>query len=290
MQWKHWPSVPVVLLIAAVAAPGPLAAEQLESFTEPYKSIAIPASEIGVIAKILVAEGDQVSKRQVLAQLDDSVLTSSLAVARAAKEALGSRRAAEAELELRTRQLESYRQLRGHKNATQRELDRAESDHLQAQARLQSVREELEVRRLEYERVKAQIEQRRMESPINGFVVKIVKEVGEFVSPTDPIVMHVVQLDTLTSEFSVPMPLAKEIKAGQSVTLLVGYDRTACSGVVEFVSPVADPKSATVSVKIRIPNRDGKVASGAACHWNLKTETPVERVSRSPDAANPGRR
>lgn len=281
MQRSHWQSVSLILWISVFAAPSMVVAEDLESFTEPSQRIAIPAAETGVISQIFVSEGDPVSKQQSLAKLEDSVLNASLEVTRSAKDALGARRGAEAELDLRSKQLESYRELHQRGNATHRELERAEGDLLQAQTRLQSVREELQVRRLEYERVKAQINVRRMESPIDGIVVQIDKEVGEFVSPTDPIVMHIVQLDTLKSEFSVPMQAVKKLAAGQTVTLSVGYQETKCEGVIDFVSPIADAQSATVRVKIRIPNHEGLLPCGAVCRWDLNVNTPVDHVSRT---------
>jgi RND family efflux transporter MFP subunit len=278
MRWTLWKPVSVFALLTLVS--GPTAAEELEAFTEPYKRAAVPAPEIGVIAEILVKEGDEISQKQVLAKLDDTVLRASLEVAKSAKDALGARRSAETDLLMREKQLESYRELRERGNATQRELDRSESEHQQSASRLQSVREDLEVRRLEYERVKTQIKQRVIESPIDGFVIAIDKEVGEFVSPTDPIIMQVVHLDTLKSVFSVPLDVAQDLRPGQNVELRVGYKNQSCNGIIEFVSPIVDAESSTVRTKIRIPNQDGKIQSGVVCRWDLEFETPVEKTSR----------
>ena len=272
--------ITVVICAAYVLLCTPLSAEEMESFTEPYKRIAISTGEVGVLAKVLVSEGDRVSNKQILASLDDTVLNASLAVAQAAKDALGTRNGAEIELNAKAKHLESFRQLRNQGNATQRELDRAESEQLQSKARLLAVQEELEVRRLEYLRVKAQIAQRRLESPIDGVVTRIEKEVGEFVSPTDPVVMHVVQLDTLKAVFSVPIQDVDKLKVGQTVKLSIGFRKQVCDGVIEFISPVALPESATVPVKIRIPNKKGEIPGGAVCRWNLEVGDPVERMSR----------
>ena len=258
-----------VLIASVVLISGNIIASELEGFTEPYRQVAVPAADVGVLAEILVVEGDQVMQRQLLARVDDSVLQASLEVARSAKDAMGTRRGAETELEVREKQRESYRDLFEKGNATQRELDRIESDYQQAAARLQSVREELDVRRLEYERVKSQIRQRRIESPINGHVISIIKEAGEFVSPTDPVVMNIAQLDVLKAVFSVPLHVAARLEQKQSVTLLVGVDRVNCQGTIEFVSPTADAQSASVRVKIRIPNTNRSIPSGAACFWEI---------------------
>lgn len=283
MRRTHWQPVSLFALLILVS--GPAVAEDLEAFTEPYKRVAVPAPEIGVIGEILVEEGDEISRTQILAKLDDSVLQASLEVAKAAKDALGARRSAETDLLMREKQLESYHELHERGNATQRELDRAESEHQQAASRLQSVREDLEIRRLEYERVKAQIKQRVIESTIDGFVVAIDKEVGEFVSPTDPIVMHVVHLGTLKSVFSVPLDVAQDLRPGQNVKLRVGFKPQTCPGVIEFVSPTVDAESSTVRVKVRIPNRDRKIQSGVVCRWNLEFEAPVEKTSRTRSGA-----
>ncbi len=284
MRRRNWQSISLIAIFTLTV--NPTRGEEIEAFIEPYNSVAVPAAETGVISQLLVNEGDEVSQGQLLAKLDDSVLQMSLKVAQLAKDAKGTLLSAETEMATREKQLMSYRELRDQGNATQRELDRAESDYQQSAARRQSVLEELDVRRIEYERVKTQINQRVIESPIKGYVVAIDKEVGEFVSPTDPVVMHVVHLDTLKSVFSIPLAAAKNLRVGQPVHMSLGYQEAKCEGVIEFVSPVADAESGSVRVKIRIPNRDGKIQSGVVCRWNMETKTPVEKSTR----VNPGAR
>lgn len=270
----------VTLLMISIAS---AQASDVLSFTEPYRNIAIPAKEIGVIDAILVREGDEVSQGQIVARLEDAVLKASLEVARAAKDSEGSLRAAEAALTEIEKRVESYRELRERGSATQRELDRAETQRIQSAAQLQSVREELEVRRLEYERTKAQLRQRQIVSPISGHIVVIEKEAGEFVAPTDPVVMRMVQLDMLKCVFSVPIANAIKMKAGQSVIIRVGANETKHEGFIEFVSPTADAQSGTVLVKIRLPNQQGKIRSGEACAWDLWTSnSKVQNIGAGP--------
>jgi len=64
-------------IVMALASCGIGRAEHLETFTEPYSRVAVPAPEIGTIAEILVKEGDEVLRSQVLARLDDDVLQAS---------------------------------------------------------------------------------------------------------------------------------------------------------------------------------------------------------------------
>jgi RND family efflux transporter MFP subunit len=263
---------------------GATQAQSIEAFTEPYRRIAVSASEIGIIDRLTVAEGERVMAKQVLGKLDDVVLLASLEVAKSAAQASGARVSAEADLQVRKQQLKAYELLEREGNATHREIGQAELEVQQAAARLQGIREDIEVRRLECERIQKQIQQRQIISPIDGIVVSIGKNAGEFVSPTDSIVLNVVQIDTLLAVFSVPRLTARTISQGSEVSLSIGIGEGQVKGEIEYVSPVANPESNTVQVKVRIANSDGKCPSGVVCRWELNSETkassPVIRSSK----------
>lgn len=271
-----------IVLMASALTSWHCNANEVEAFVEPYRSAAVSAPETGVVQEVLVAEGERVVKGQTCARLNDDVLLASLEVALAAREAKGALQSAEADAKMLRKQLASYRDLHERGNATQRELDRAESQYEQATARLQNIREELEVRRLEHARVQAQIAQRKIIAPFDGIVVAIEKEVGEFVSPTDPVVLRVVHLDTLVAHFSVPLRLANNLRKGQNLRLQTGSKGSVCGGVIEYVSPVADAKSTTIRVSVRINNRDGRIQSGIPCLWDLRFQQPIETSSQLP--------
>ncbi|MEP1643626.1 efflux RND transporter periplasmic adaptor subunit, partial [Rhodopirellula bahusiensis] len=203
-----------------------------------------------------------------------------LEVSRAAKDAVGGKTAAEAEVVIREQQVQSYRRLFTQGNATPRELERAENDHRQALARLQSVTEELSVRALEYQRVICQLEQRRILAPSDGVVIALAKEVGEFVSPTDPILLQLVQLDRLKAVFSVPLRRIDSLSDGQSVVVRVGGSRKAVLGTLEHISPVATAESGTVRVRVVLPNENRTLRSGVVC-W-LDVEASARNIQSKP--------
>ena len=125
------------------------------------------------------------------------------------------------------------------------------------------------VRTHEYERAGAQLEQRRIVSPIAGIVTQIYKDEGEFVSPSDPVVVKIVQLDPLLVVFLVPVVEARELAAEASVKVRIDSAEQPVEGVVEFVSPTADAQSGTTRVRVRIANPGEKIPSGANCHLLL---------------------
>ncbi|MEZ6088039.1 MAG: efflux RND transporter periplasmic adaptor subunit [Pirellulaceae bacterium] len=243
----------------------------VEAFIEPFKTVQIPAPEVGTLRSIDVVEGQSVSQGQTLAHMDDQILQVSLQAATAAKDAVGNLRAAQAELLMKQRQLTSLQTLRQRGNATQRELDRGIADCELSEARLQAVREDLLLRQLEHARIVAQIEKRTLRSPIDGVVAQIDKEAGEFVSPTDPNVMVIVQLDPVQAVFSVPISAVSKIEKGSKVQLTIGVEDRPTQGIVEFIAPTADAQSGTVRVKVQVANHNGRILCGSTCRWDLNS-------------------
>lgn len=226
----------------------------IEGFTEPYADINIAAAEMGTLARVVVKDGEQVRVGQLIANLDDAVLQASLEVARAGMAATGDMQSATTQLDLRKVELKKLTELFGRNHASQQELDRVRGEVQLAEARILSVREDLEIRRLEYARIEAQLRQRQIRSTIDGVVVEVLKDHGEFVSPSDPVVARIVQLDPLLVVFSVPNDRRPEVKRGESIDMQIGSSPSPATGVVEYVSPTADASSGTFKVKIRLPN------------------------------------
>jgi RND family efflux transporter MFP subunit len=256
---------------------------EIEAFTEPYADIELAASEMGILTRIDVKEGDVVKIGQEIASLDDSVLQATLKVAIASKDAQGSLESAQADLDNRIADLEKLQALRERNHASQNEVDRAATDVRVAKARLLAVREELEVKRLDCERIRAQLNRRQIRSTIDGVVTETYREEGEFVSPSQPTVARVVQLDPLKIIFSVPAERRAEVVHGQTVNVSIGAtqeaQRETAQAVVEFVSPTADGGSGTFRVKVRLPNPNGHWQSGAHSVLHLGNP-PTQRPNR----------
>lgn len=237
-------------------------AQEIFAFAEPWADIELAASEMGILARMDVKEGDVVEAGQVVASLDDSVLQASLQVAKANKAAQGSLKSAMADLEARETDIEKVKGLRRREHASQKELDHVALELRMAKARVQAVHEELEVKRLEYARIQAQLSRRRIRSTIDGVVTEIYRDEGEFVSPSHPTVVRVVKLDPLRVEFSVPVQRRDELITGQTVALEIGVTKQAAQARVEFVSPTVEGGTDKFRVIVRLPNPDGRWQAG----------------------------
>lgn len=257
--------IAIALTVALLDVVGSMAAGPAEGFLEPYKTIDVAASESGIIDSMEVVEGQKVKKGDALATLDHDVHEVALEIARRSAQARGQLNGAMAELKLASSRLKKLETLRQKDHATPEEVNRAELDVATAEARVLIAQETLEIRAAEHDRYRIQLERRTVRSPIDGVVTVVHRDEGEFVSPNEPIVVSVVQLDPLVASFSVPIATARELTPQQKIRVMLTATNASADGIIEFVSPVTNPQTGTVTIKVRVPNPDGKLRAGEKC-------------------------
>ena len=270
-------------LLLTVSLPQGMAAE-IDGFTEPSRDLDLAAADTGRIESIAVQEGQQVEAGQVLAALNQDVLKASRRIVEKQIAAQGRLKSAKAELRMRTDRVRKIAELLARRHAAQEELDRAEIEQEIAAASLEIVEEEQAVSVLERDRIDHQLERQLVRSPIDGVVVRTLKDVGEFVSPADPVVLRVVQLDPMLAVFNViERATGDELRVGSPAKIRMASSGQVRQGVVEFVSPVIEPQSGTVRVKVRLDNANGAIRSGEKCA--LVIAVPVDEVASEPAKA-----
>jgi len=261
-------------------------AGDIESFIEPYRSIEVAAAESGIIIDLHVKEGQKVDKQQPLAELNQDVLKVSVDIAKSHSEAVSAIRAAEAEVKLQTDRHARLVQLRAKDNATEDEVNRAQLEKDLADARLLAAKEAFEVKRLEHERIRLQLAQRTVRSPLNGYVVQIQREIGESVGLADPVVMTIVQLDPLLVTFPVPVSQLTGLKPGQTLRMKVVGRQEPIEGAIDLISPIISADSQTVKVKVVIPNTDNRIKSGSKCVLLIGTSgQEVPKLTEKPETS-----
>lgn len=207
-------------------------------YTEPSRIITVSAGDIGVLAEMLVKEGDAVKKGEVLARLDTSVLNAELEIARAEAKLAATR--------------------------NQRVLDLAQSTRVTPEE-LEKARTELVIKEAQVRRIDAMIEIRTMRSPVDGVVTEIKRDPSESVTVASPHVLTVVQIDRLTVNLFLPPARVENLRNGGKAELLLLDPERRVPAIVEFVSPLIDAASGTVRVKFAIENPTGEIRSGGRC-------------------------
>jgi RND family efflux transporter MFP subunit len=246
-----------------------------EAFAEPYRTIQVATADMTLIREVLVREGDAVEARQPLVKLDDELLKASLEIAKQNLASRGVLNSAEAELRLHSSRAEKFETLVRGGNARPEEFEKAQMEKAVSTARVLSAQETLAVRKLELERTQLELERKTVRSPLKGVVTKLHREVGEFVSPADPVVVTVVQLDPLLATFSLKPAQVSQLHVGHPVQVQFASVESPVNAEVEFVAPVTDARSGTVRVKVRIPNPNGECRSGDRCLLLLTNRTRV---------------
>lgn len=230
----------VALALTLDGLPSQAAEEILDAYTEPYQVIRLAAPEAGLLQKLLIRPGEAIQAGQVVAELDSTVLAAELAAAKTRAAANGRRRGAAARSALRKSRLEKIRLLYAEQSAAPEELQRGEADVAIADANLQTAAEEEDIAASQVVTIAAQLERRRIRSPIDGIVATLHKEPGEFVNATAPEVATIVRLDVLKVKLHLPQSIAAKLHCGQTVELSL-LDSWALPAKVEFVAPVHRP-------------------------------------------------
>jgi macrolide-specific efflux system membrane fusion protein len=219
----------------------------------------VPSKEPGVLRELLVKEGDQVTKDQQLAQVDDRKEQHELEAAQYKWESAKQEATNDVNVRYAKAGADVYRQevLQNYDanqkvagTVSQTEVRRAELKHkefiLQAEAsefKMQQSAIDAKVREAESRIAAENIERRKIRSPLDGVVVERRRKAGEWVQPGDPVI-HVMRLDRLRVEGFVP---AADYSAAEldgrpvTITVVLAHGRREqFQGKVVFVNPEID--------------------------------------------------
>ena len=231
----------VMLLLMAVSASAQTSPEKLHegrvtrSFTEPIETNVVATIEPGVIQRADVKEGDRVSAGDQLAKLNSEVLMQTRRRAVATAKSTAIRDAAKSRSEMLKAQKENLESLVAGGHVNPFELSQKVSEYETAYAEWKSAEDELMLAQIEVDRITAQIEQRVIRSPINGFVTRIHKKLGEQVSNNEPDYATIVRINELKVRFYLDEKTLESIQHRSEVSVLVGENAIPVDARVIYV-------------------------------------------------------
>ena len=223
----------VLLSGMSMAAPLP----EIDCLIEPNMTIELSSPVSGVLDTILVDRSDAVKQGQIVATLKSDVeqvqVTSS-------KE------------KLKLSQVEHKRAVELFRDNVITLSEKEQSDH------------ELKLFELELEHAEANLEQRRIRSPIDAVVADRYLMPGEFVE--DNPILKIAQLDPLRVEVVSPVAHFGRIKKGMYAQIKTDFgDFDDLVAKVVVVDKVIDAASGTFGVRLELPNSDNRVPGGLKC-------------------------
>ncbi len=233
-----------------------------ETFLEPNQYIDIRSPFQVTVQTVHVEEGQFVNKGDLLVDLDSRILQAKAQQLEKISSFHGVLDSAHAMVKMQKDRLAIVEKLSRSGNARRKELEKVKTDLAISRAKLLEAEEGRKRMLLELEIVKAQVEERRLKSPVAAVVLKIHKQPSEMTLPTDPEpVISLVQLDPLLAVFHLPVQEAQTIKKGDKAMLSINGELI--SADVDFVSPVIEAQSGTVRVRFQVANPDGLLFSGS---------------------------
>jgi membrane fusion protein (multidrug efflux system) len=197
---------------------------QTQGHIESENNILVSAKVPGVVTQVMVTEGQQVSKGQVLAQLDNSVMVSNI-------------QSMESQLELAKTVFERQEKLWSQKIGTEVQYLQAKTNKESLEKQLASLRE--------------QNDMYRIKAPITGTVDDIQAKVGQAVQPGMP-AFRVMNASDLKLQANVSEAYVTSVKKGNKVLISIPEIKKEIVGTVSFVGNNIDPLSRTFSVEVKV--------------------------------------
>ncbi|PZE19915.1 efflux RND transporter periplasmic adaptor subunit [Paenibacillus xerothermodurans] len=114
-------------------------------------------------------------------------------------------------------------------------------------------------------------------APMDGVIVKRSIQPGEMAQP-GVLLLHLVKIDQVQVELSVPDAVIGSMKTGTDVNVKVSnLPEKEFAGKVDFVSPVSNPNSSTFPVKVKVANPEGQLLAGMTAEVHL-LDAPGSRL------------
>ncbi|MDN5347527.1 MAG: HlyD family secretion protein [Clostridia bacterium] len=251
--------VPVEL---ARVARGDIASPVIVSGTvAPKAEVNLVAQVPGKVAEVAVDIGDKVTEGQVLVRLDDRDILARLRQAEAlAAQARVNVQQAQANYDNARKSLERTQALFEAGAVPEQQLDQAKTACEVAKVGLEVAQVQVESTAASVEQARVALDNTRVKSPLSGVITARMVDPGEMAQGP---LLTIVDLSSVIVTLGITEKDINYLRVGQEVSVEVP---TAASGKfkgkVTNISPAADPRLKTYTVKIEIPNPNGVIKPG----------------------------
>ena len=222
----------------------------------------------GKIIEVLIEEGMEVEKDQVLARLDDSNVATVYALAEAQlKSAKTSLKETQALLNEARAIFRRTQNLLDRQLASEAEMDRARAGSESLAAQLERKQADVHVAEKQLDVYRQQLEDTIIRAPFAGVVVAKNAQPGEMISPvsagggfTRTGIGTIVDMSSLEIEIDVNEAYINRVKAGQKIiATLDAYPDWSIPCHVIAIIPTADRQRATVEVRVGFDELDSRI-------------------------------
>lgn len=246
MSFRFSQSAGLLVLCAGMVA-GPLLAQPYDGLVLPFREVTVGSPVEARVDELLVREGDEVEAGALLVRLY------------AEMEKLEAKRA-QAAVEKREFEYKSSKNLFDEKVISEDEA-------------LES-RIELDLAKLTHAMAEERVDLRRLKAPISGIVVERIREAGEMVRQSEPILV-LVDIEQVYVQFYVRAEALSEVALGREAAVRIASlsIEEPVIGEIDFIDPRIDAASGLLRVRVRLDNPEGVIKAGVRATVELLPET-----------------
>ena len=249
---------------------------------QPVYKVEVGTQVSGIVEKLYVDYNSTVTKGQLLAELDKSLLQEQVKQAQASLSTTTSNR------NLAQKNFDRIKTLYEKKAATQEEYDQAETN-------LEQAKNQLITAQSDYDRARTNLKYAEIYSPIDGVILSKAVEEGQTVASSfsTPTLFTIAKnLTDMQVEADVDEADIGLVKTGQRVRFTVdAFPADVFSGTVRQIrlEPTVTSNVVTYTVIIDAPNDEGKLYPGMTANITIISESesgvliPMESLSLSID-------
>ena len=218
-----------------------MAGQTFVGIVEEREGTAVSFTSMGIVKRVLVNEGQAVSRGQLIAEMDDTQARNLLS-------------GAEAQMAQANDALERYKML--HDNGSLPEVQWVEIQSKVAQAKSQ------------YEVAKKNLADCRLVAPVSGIIGKKLVGAGETAMPSQAVVT-ILDISSVKVKVSIPEAEISAINASTPSTISVEAAQTTVNGGKIEKGVQADALTHTYEVRINVQNANRKLLPGMVASVRL---------------------
>ncbi|MGX9354806.1 efflux RND transporter periplasmic adaptor subunit [Roseobacteraceae bacterium S113] len=250
--------------INAVAQEAPLLAP-VSCLIEPDQVVRLSTSVAGIVEAVPVERGDMVAKGEVVATLESNIEELAIASARLRAEDTTTMAALEARIAFLSGLAERSARLAASNAISARTAEEADLERNLALQELARAELDQALAELALKEAEALVTQKTLVSPITGVVVERLLNPGEYRDGQTHIAT-IASVSPLRVEAFVPIAYFDALSVGQKVRILPEAPLDSFrEGRITIIDRVFDAATATVGVRMTLPNDDLSLPAGLRC-------------------------
>lgn len=218
----------------------------IQGNVETSENILIFPEYQGVLTQVNVRQGQQVSRGQVLAKIDDGGLSSQLA------------------------QLETQFALA---KTTYERQQRLWDQQIGSEIQLLQAKTNMEASESSVKQLRSQLDKTTIRAPFSGVIDEVITEQGQVVGPGGNALMRLVNLKDMRVKASVPETYLQSVSRGAPVQVSFPAIQTVVDGKISAVGSYINPTNRTFQIEVEIPNTEQRIKPNLMANLQINDYT-----------------